>query len=536
MTIQNSVSTGVRLSCGTSILGLLAIILLAVKLILVSQHEVVIAPNDSTTYVRMSLDRLSIFDKHHHPPGTSYVIWCARAFGIPYRIFEEIILALMVFLFLRPLAACRLGLGIAIPVFALIIFNPNLIISMDNALSEPVYLFFLLAGLGGVLGAIFAPRDRSLLFNLALTVVAFGFLALVRDDGQIVWVGMTAAAVFSLVFLRSSEGWRFKRAVVACGCAIAANLIVGQAMSAAAYTSHGFWGISPVQSREWWGLYSALLALPVPRNERHAFINEQNLDLAAKLSPTFAKYRSCLEDARKKADNLRILNAHIQWRLMECVHREIEEIKRMRAEIIQGAREQNIKLQRPMLGIIPEPISQWLPFLLPSALNVLGDVNSNPATLVSDMNQYSLPDESFPEKERWFNEGLLRRSALANNSTNPEIPGYGYLLSVVYPIVSATGLMATGFILLLTPVLLLTGRPHVGGQLIIFAMALVSFDIASRIGYYTIVDWVGWRIYSRYMLSAQVLLAFPAITAVALSLRLIWTRIRQGLSERVRVE
>ncbi|MGI9345221.1 MAG: hypothetical protein ACR2PW_03030, partial [Gammaproteobacteria bacterium] len=335
----------------------------------------------------------------------SYVIWCARAFDIPYRLFEEIILALAIFLFLRPLVVyCRSGLFIAIPVFILIIFNPNLVWMMDIPLSEPPYFLVLLAGLGGVMGWIFAPRDRLPIFSIALTVAAFGFLAVIRDDGPILWFEMTATAAFSLIFLRTSEGWRFRRGVVACSCAVAANLMVGQAMSAAAYSSHGYWGTSAVQSRESWGLYSALLALPVPRTQRHALITKQDLDLAASLSPTFAKYSSCLQEIGRKADNFEILNSRIQWRLGRCTDWKISEFNRMRAEIIEGARGQGIKLRWPMLGIIPKPVSQWVPSLVPSTLHVLDEVNSNPTTLVVPMDQFRSRDRLGPNKERLFNK------------------------------------------------------------------------------------------------------------------------------------
>ena len=252
-------SASIKLFSRGSALALLAVILLTVKLVVVSQREMALVSNDSVAYVVTSLKRLSIFAFHNHPPGTSYVIWCARAFGIPYRVFEEIILALMMFLFLRPLVVyCRSGLFIAIPVFMLIMFNPNLVRVMDMPLSEPPYFLILLAGLGGVMGWIFAPRDRLPIFSIALTVAAFGFLAVIRDDGPILWFEMAATAAFSLIFLRTSEGWRFRRGVVACSCAVAANLMVGQAMSAAAYSSHGYWGTSAVQSREWRGLYRVL--------------------------------------------------------------------------------------------------------------------------------------------------------------------------------------------------------------------------------------------------------------------------------------
>lgn len=525
-----------NLSFGASALALLAIMLLAVKLILVSQREMAVESNDPTTYVRMSLYHLSLFDFHGHPPGASYVMWFARTLGIPYRVFEEIILALAIFLFLRPLVACRMGLVIAIPALFLMMFNPNLVLAMDIASAEPPYLFVLLAGLGGVLGVIFARRDRLPMFSFALIVAAFGFLALIRDDGPIVWVAMAATAVFSLIFLRSSEGWRFKRAVVACGCAVAANLIAGQAMSAAAYSSNGYWGSSPVQSREWWGLYSALLAIPVPRSKRHALINEQNLDLAASLSPTFAKYRSCLDQVRRKSDNFEIRNEHIQWRLGDCIKWKTNEFMRMREEITQGAQAQGIELRWPVLGIIPLPVSQWIPSLIPSALHVIHEAKSNPNNLVLKLNGLESWVKSPQKVQNEFDKALLRRSYLAQNSENTELAAYNYFLSPMYAIVSQAGLIATGVILLVALGLLFTGRMAVGDQLIFFAMALVSFDIAARIGYYTIVDWIGWGISGRYVLPSQVLLGFTFTSMIVIVLARLWPKISQRLFARAFIE
>ena len=521
-------------------LALLALVLLAVKLILVSQREMAVAPFDPAAYVRMSLYSLSIFDSHAHPPGASYIMWFSRTLGIPYRVFQEIMLALGIFLFLRPVAATsRVGLATSILAFFLMVFNPNLVLAMDKPNAEVPYLFVLLAGLGGVLGVIFAPRDRLPIFSFALAIAAFGFLALVRDDGPIIWVAMAATAVFSLIFLRSSEGWRFKRAVIACGCAIGANLIAGQAMAAAAYSSNGYWGSSPVQSQEWWGLYSALLALPVPRNRRHALINEQNLDLAASLSPTFAKYRSCLEKARVNSHNLEILNAHIQWRLVECAGKKIPKFRRMRGEIIQGAQAQDLELRWPVIGIIPLPISQWIPSLIPSALHLIRIAKSNPDTLVEPMNlgaSWGASWERPPKKLKDdFDEALLRRSHLAQNSENPGSTAYKHFFSRIYAIVSPAGLIVTGFTLLVALGLLLTGQPRVSDQLMLFAMALVSFDIAAHIGYYTIVDWIGWSVGSRYVLPTQVLLGFTFASIVIVSVAGLWANVSQRLFARTGV-
>jgi hypothetical protein len=512
----------VNILFGTTVLAVEAVILLIIKLILVSHREMVLEPYDASSYVDTSFNHLSILDIHLMPPGTSYVIWCARTLGIPYRLFQEVLLALATFLFLRPLAAWKLGLTVATLVFGLILFNPNLIISMDYVRSEPVYLFISLSGLGGVLGIILAPRDRLPIGSFVLTLAAFGFTALTRDEGPIVWAEMAAAAVFSLVFLRGSERWRFKRAIFACGCAAAANLIASQAMSAAAYANYGFWGSSPIQSREWWGLYRVLLALPVHRTNRRAFVTEENLDLAAELSPTLARFRPCLEEARREAEEYgpELLNAHIHWRLLQCANGEFDKLVPITAEIIEGAKIRNIQLKWPIFGIVPRPISQWMPFFGPSVLNVLALAISNPPTLITNMHQW--PYDLSQQVESLFDAGLLRRVSLAKNPTNPELPAFKYVFSVIYSAVSVTGLIATGLTLLCALSLLLTNRPRFGDQRVIFVIALISFDIAARVGFYSIVEWVGWDVEPRYILCSQVLLAFPSIGVAAMFSIWIW--------------
>ena len=95
---------------------ILAIALLLLKLLLVSQREMVPETDDAESYVRHSLEDLpSIFGGYSgHPPGASLVMALARLLGIPYRIFLEVFLAAAAFWFFRPLiASMRLGIAAA---------------------------------------------------------------------------------------------------------------------------------------------------------------------------------------------------------------------------------------------------------------------------------------------------------------------------------------------------------------------------------------------------------------------------------------
>ena len=99
---------------------IIAVALLLLKLLLVSQREIVTEPNDAEGYVSASLDDLGLVvsGAAYHAPGASLVMGLARSLGIPYRIFMEVFLAVAAFLFFRPLVV-SMRLGIAAVTFSL---------------------------------------------------------------------------------------------------------------------------------------------------------------------------------------------------------------------------------------------------------------------------------------------------------------------------------------------------------------------------------------------------------------------------------
>jgi hypothetical protein len=141
---------------------IVAVSLLLLKLLLVSRREMITEGYDAEAYVRVSLRSFgSIFSGDaDHPPGASLAMALARVLGVPYRIFLEIFLALAAFMFFRPLLVWT-GLGIAAVAlsFALLLFHPGLILEMDRAMSDPVNFLLWLAGAGGVIGFVVAPRE-----------------------------------------------------------------------------------------------------------------------------------------------------------------------------------------------------------------------------------------------------------------------------------------------------------------------------------------------------------------------------------------
>jgi hypothetical protein len=471
---------------------------LLIKLSFVSGREMVVEPWDAWSYVNASYHLFSLFE---HPPGTSYLIWLGRLFGVPYRVFQEVVLAIAAFLFLRPLVVTRLGLFVAIATLALVLFNPNLVQLMDHAYSETAYILFYLAGLGGVLGVIVAPRDQFPKYSLVLVLASFAFVATTRDDSSILLAEMATASALAVLFFRGAEKWRSRRAVLACACALAATILTAQAVAATSFVNRGFWGSSPAFSREWWTLYGTLLALPVTRTDPYQLVNRQTQDLAAELSPTFARLNSCFSAIQD--------NAHIQFGILGCANWRDKEIRRMTTEITEGAALRGIHLKSPVFGLVPRPISNWLPFLGPSVSRVLANVVSNPTTLMADLYQWKYA--FVPDTEELFNRGLLRRISIASNLTNPELPSYKNI-AWIYFIVSRIGLIA----IICIPAYCIASRclfEHVPKthQCMMFAAALVSFDIAARIGYYSVVEWIGWSTCCRYFLTGQVLLSYICV-------------------------
>lgn len=141
----------------------IAIALLLLKLLLVSQREIVPEQHDAEAYASASLYdlRLIFFNSAGHPPGAPLVMALARSLGIPYRVFIEVFLAVAAFLFFRPLvASMRLGMIAVTLSYGVLLFHPSLILEMDRAMSDSVSFFCWLMGAGGIIGFVAAPREK----------------------------------------------------------------------------------------------------------------------------------------------------------------------------------------------------------------------------------------------------------------------------------------------------------------------------------------------------------------------------------------
>jgi hypothetical protein len=485
-----------------------AIILFVAKLLLISRREMVPEPNDAVEYVSISLDHLgSVFTSTAgHPPGAALVMALARSLGIPYRAFLELFLALAAFLFLRPLVvSIRLGILATTLTYGLLLFHPALILEMDRAMSDSVALLWWLTGIGGIIGFVAAPREKIPRLSLGLAIVAFGFVGITRSsEGTIVAVEMIAIALFSVLMFRGTNNWRRPRALIVCLSAVTANFSATQALSATHYLNSGLWGASTVESREWWQLYNNLLSLPVQHGDRHALVNNATMEMAASLSEDFHSVSTCSQNYGPASRNSsgEFFNYAIPWIILECLPGETSaeqyaKLVTISAEITLKARARHLQLSAPILGIIPKPVVKWLSDLPMSFHRLAFEAVRIPdSTRVAQSSLY----------KELFDLGLLRRTALVAAGENPEIAGYHVFIRITYTTLAALFWPSVPLVFLaLAATVICSPRTNAKTVLIAFALSVMIIDVFCRISFYSMVDWMLWRAYGRFMIGARVL-------------------------------
>jgi len=182
----------------TRTLLIVAVALLLLKLLWVSQREMVPEQHDAEAYASASMQDLgALFTvAAGHPPGASLVMALARLFGIPYRIFIELFLALATFLFLRPLFVfARIGIVATTLIYFVLICHPALLLEMDRPMSDSVSFICWLIGVGGIAGFAASPREKFPYWSLGIAIVGFAFVGITRTgEGLIVLVEMAEVA------------------------------------------------------------------------------------------------------------------------------------------------------------------------------------------------------------------------------------------------------------------------------------------------------------------------------------------------------
>jgi hypothetical protein len=485
---------------------IIAVALLLLKLLWVSQREMVPEQHDAEAYASASMQDLSALFTvgAGHAPGASLVMAVARWLGIPYRIFIEGFLATAAFLFLRPLIVpTRIGIAAATLIYSVLLFHPALILEMDRSMSDSVSFFCWLIGAGGIVGFVAAPREKLPYWSLGLVIAGFAFAGITRTgEGLIVLIEMAAIALLSLFLFRGADSWRRRRATVACLCAVVASLAATQALSAAHYLRNGYWGASAVESREWWRLYGTLLSLPVERTDRNVLVNKATMNMAESLSEDLQNMDPCFRQVEAEFSQEETPNYGTPWVFTGCLPGEdsakhYERMRAISADILNNARDRHIDLLPPVLGIIPQPALQWLPYLPASVEEVA-------------LQAVELPDTTRVAQNSWqealFDRALLRRTALVATGANPEVFGYNSFVRILYTVLATIFWPSVPIVLPAVAIIAIhPARNAVASNVIVFFISLTLIDVLCRISFYSIVDWILWEIPFRYILGPSVL-------------------------------
>ena len=383
-------------------------------------------------------------------------------------------------------------------------------------MSDSVSFLCWLIGAGGIIGFVAAPREKLPPWSLGLVIFSFAFAGITRSgEGAIFVVEAVAIAFLSILLFRGADGWRGRRAILACLCAVLANLTAVQALSAVHYFKNGYWGASAVESGEWWRLYSALLSLPVQRTDRYVLANKATIELAESLSDDFRNMRSCIQKQENEYSTEDIPNYGINWVITNCLpdensSRQYTIMHKMSEDILTGARERGLHISTPILGIIPQPVTQWLPYLPTSIVEVARDAVRIPGSTRVSQNSY---------QAELFDRALLRRTALVANGENPEVFGYQSFIKILYRTVATlfwplvpVFLVASAIIAVRSP------RVTIKTRLIAFALSVMVIDVLCRVSFYSIVDWILWELPPRYMLGTNVLTVVFVLTLLTVCL------------------
>lgn len=498
-------------------LFIFVVALLLIKLFVVSEREIVPERDDSIGYVRFSVDYFSsLFSgAASHPPGASLMIAGARLLGLPYRIFLEIILAIAALLLFRPLiASASIGLPSAAIGCTILLFHPVLLLEMDRAMADPVGFLCWLIGAAGLVGLVSAPRKTFSWWNLSLSIAAFGLMGITRSGESIVVLAvMVSVALLVTLMFWTDEAWRSRRAVIVCACATLANISATQLLSAVHFANRGYWGSTEVESREWWMLYSTLLSLPVQRADRHALIDRPTLELAGELSPLLRSMQVCWEAHEKdwypKTPSGAFPNFIVQWAFTGCASGEdsfdkISALRGISTDIVKNAGERGIVLEPPLFGIVPRSAVTWGPELVSSFGRVARYIITIPESTRVNYNSW---ERLGPDIEHLLDRGLLRRGALVARGINPEALLYQ---SVVRRVYSALSWSIVPVAIILAGIAASATLSHratfsTADRILLMFFILIFLEAFVRFFFYSIVDWIGWKIPARYIIGARVM-------------------------------
>ncbi len=224
------------------------------------------------------------------------------------------------------------------------------------------------------------------------------------------------------------------------------------------------------------------------------------MDMAESLSEDLRNVSACVQQVEASFSTEELPNYGVPWVITGCLEETSKQyavMRTMSADILNGARENHLDLSAPVLGIIPQPVSQWLPDLPSSIVGVARDAVRIPGSTHVAQSSW---------KEELFDRALLRRTALTAAGENPEVFGYRLFIRFLYRNLAALFWPSVPiFLLVVAAIVVRSQRTTTKTRLIAFALSVLVIDVLCRISFYSIVDWIIWELPSRYILGANVL-------------------------------
>jgi hypothetical protein len=266
------------------------------------------------------------------------------------------------------------------------------------------------------------------------------------------------------------------------------------------FVNAGYWGATAVQSRKWLQLYGILLSLPVERAQRHALVNKATMDMAESFSGDLRNMSACLDQLGYDFSE-QPPNDGASWVITICLPEQgspknFAGLRKISADILKGAQEEQLQLTAPILGIIPRPATRWLPELPSSMIKVASESVRIPVSTRVQQNSFNADI---------FDQALLRRAALMSAGENPEVLGYRSFIRSLYELTSALFWPLVPLAFLIVAIVAWPAGTAVKLALPAFLLAIVTIDVLCRISFYSVVDWILWDIESRSVLGASAL-------------------------------
>lgn len=282
----------------------IAVVLL--KILVVSKNEILALADDSAGFVKFV--HYGITDLG---PPVGYPLWLmlSQLLGVPQRVAVELLYILACW-FLCRAAKPTVGQGAMLALYVLLVFSPVTFHLFDHALSDSVHVSLVILSVAlsvQLLHRLGGGASTGGLLWLGLGSV-FGYMAIVRNESQLLLVWATWLALLCLWILRQSPSRRYGELIR--GGALAAGVALSLASGPAVFHGvvDGVWGSTMSQMPSHMRLLRNLASIDIRPHERHVSVSSQARALAYAHSPTLARLRDTVE----RADNSYVLASQHQ--------------------------------------------------------------------------------------------------------------------------------------------------------------------------------------------------------------------------------